>query len=258
MERTTNLLTNPTLVIGSAASLPDGWVQETSGVLCQTLEVGTGKILRPGETLVLEGSRGSSSSSATVELHDGTSCSSSSSSSIRFTSVTTGDFSGGRFQAPYETSATSVSIALRSSTNAWDMWTAVKLFRVLCTVDLGFTKEVATLMCEFFFFSLSWSTVDPDMCRSCDLTHKTFEFHLFFFFQMVPMGLVLSWTTLSITTTQEKLRLDRILMMAIHMQDKWLTQRQQVLVELTTVIVMLFTKMGIAAGTRRPAKTYEN
>ena len=154
VERTSNLLTNPTLVIGSAASLPDGWVQETSGVLCQTLEVGTGKILRPGETLVLEGSRGSSSSSATVELHDGTSCSSSS-SSIRFTSVTTGDFSGGRFQAPYETSATSVSIALRSSTNAWDMWTAVKLFRVLCTVDLGFTKEVATLMCEFFFLFFS-------------------------------------------------------------------------------------------------------
>jgi len=142
VENTTNLLNNPTLIIVSEADVPDGWVQETSVVLCQTIQVGTDEILRPGETYILEGVR-KSTSSATVELHDGNSCTS---GTNRFTSAATGDFSNGRFQAPYAYAAQSVSIALKSSTHAWDTWTAIKLFRVLCRVDLGFTKEVATLV----------------------------------------------------------------------------------------------------------------
>jgi len=210
VERTTNLLTNPTLVIGSAASLPDAWVQETSGVLCQTLQVGTDAILRPGETYILEGVR-KSSSSATIEVHDGDSCNGQALENLqagsgcsidspcnmcqgdcerdldcavnlkcvqrdglepiygcvsggsgdvsgddycapapRFTSTQAGDVSG-RFQAPYADTETVVSIALRSTSN--DVWNRVDLFKVLCTPDLSFTKNLQTLNCEFPFTS---------------------------------------------------------------------------------------------------------
>ena len=205
VENTTTLLINPTLK--SSNNLREGWRQETSGVLCQTLQVGANETLRAGETYVLVASRRSTAINGTIEVHDGDSCvvngkalqnlggsgctigspcsmcqgdcdkdldcavnlkcvhrdglepvygcdsggsgdvsgSDYCAPSPRFTS-TLAVHVNGRFQAPYAGTASSVSIALRSTSN--DVWGRVDLFKVLCTPDLSFTKELPRLYCE--------------------------------------------------------------------------------------------------------------
>ena len=72
VENTTSLVVNPTLAVGSDGAR-EGWRQEATGVLCQTLQVGAGKALIPGETYVLVASR-MSAASGTIEVHDGDAC----------------------------------------------------------------------------------------------------------------------------------------------------------------------------------------
>ena len=212
VENTTTLLINPTLK--SSNNLREGWRQETSGVLCQTLQVGANETLRAGETYVLVASRRLTAINGTIEVHDGDSCvvngkalqilggsgctigspcsmcqgdcdkdldcavnlkcvhrgglepvygcdsggsgdvsgSDYCAPSPRFTS-TLAVHVNGRFQAPYAGTASSVSIALRSTSN--DVWGRVDLFKVLCTPDLSFTKDLQTLYCEFDLLFLS-------------------------------------------------------------------------------------------------------
>jgi hypothetical protein len=275
VENTTTLLVNPALNTShNHPAAREGWTQESSGVLCQTLQVGANNKLRAGETYVLVASV-RSTASGTVEVHDGDSCNGQAQENLqagsgcsidfpcsmcqgncdrdldcavnlmcvqrdgleqvygcasggsgdvsgenycapapRFTSAQVGDVSG-RFQAPYASAASSVSIALRSTSP--DVWDRVDLFKVLCTPDLSFTKDLQTLVCEFSLFFLLFFTIEHQTTRREVYPHDT----RIFIFKSLPLLLlqilrkasVLHWATRYTITVYESKHLDKIRMM---------------------------------------------